>query len=107
MNNDFNSLNVGDKVISFRPNEERIETVVRKTKTMIITENKRYRISDGVEIGRGGSWAVSILRIGTAEEMEAIKRKNSLKRMRYKIESQNWENVPDEKLEKIYNILID
>ena len=82
-----------------------IEEVQRVTKTMLITKSGRYNKETGKSIG-SSIWHISYLRCAEQEEIDKILYGQKIKRIKNFIEYQIWDKVEDEKLIKIYNILM-
>ena len=83
MTTSLSDIRPGDKVIlrystPFVPDQ--IATVDRVTKTQIIVGKRRFRISDGQQLGSQGLWASYRIFPATPDEIAEVERHQQLKR---------------------------
>lgn len=99
------NLKVGDKVaLSSHYHGLSTDIVVRITKTMIITERKRYSKRDGYVVGDSGFFKTRIQE-ATPEFMDKFYRQNYTQLIKNYVSNNKLDKLPVEQLKEIYTKL--
>lgn len=103
--NELENVKVGDKLLARNYYQERIETVVKVTKTLVVAQQgRRYRKRDGrgLPIERGYS---TYAKPATQLEIERVAKANArIKNIRI-CKDTDYGKLTDEQIERIVNII--
>lgn len=100
---------VGTEVIlSCGRNCETVTKINRRTSTMIVVEDMRFRPDTGFEKKKRErwDWNYNWIRIPIEGEAEQVRSKLRRESIIHKLGSTEWKNISSEHLEQIYAILI-
>lgn len=100
--NELENVKVGDKLIVRNNFEEKIETVVKVTKTLAITQYHKFRIKDGFPQPRN-SWRFTYAKPATPEDIERNIRRENIQFCK----DTNYDKLTDNQLERIIDIIND
>lgn len=98
--NELENVKVGDKLLVRSYFEEKIETVVKVTKTLVVTKYHRFRIKDGVSQPRS-SWKFTYAKPATPEDIERNIRRGNIQFCK----ETDYDKLTDSQLERIINII--
>lgn len=98
--NELENVKVGDKLLVRNYFEEKIETVVKVTKTLAITQYHKFHIKDGFSQPRN-SWRFTYAKPATPEDIKRNIREKNIQTCR----DTNYDKLTDSQLERIVNII--
>lgn len=95
------NVKVGDLLLIYGCDNDRLATVKRTTSTRVITNNNTaFRKKDGCEVGQTNIWWRRYARLATKSDIQRLKRELWIGKCR----SINFEKLTDTQLQDILNI---
>lgn len=92
---------VGDLLLIYGGDTDRLATVKRTTSTRVITNNDTaFRKKDGCEVGQANIWWKKHARLATESDIKRFKRESWIGKCR----NINFNNLTDSQLQEILNI---
>lgn len=99
----FEDINVGDKVILYRRFDKKVCKVDRVTKTLAVVDGQKFRKIDGYATGYRGFFSSHIER--TTDEMIAkVEEEHKRNALINKIRYYPLDKLPTDVLEKVYEL---
>ena len=101
----FKDLEIGDEVLLFSSDRTKVVKISRKTKTQLVVNNSKFRMSDGEEVG-SSIWNHSHIEIVSDEELRAQKEKEYHLELTRKLHNfKGYGRFNTNRLEEIFRLL--